>query len=159
MLDCRCYGQHSRENESRTEIRREPFIRAVFVLDKTCSYKWSSSRLIFPRINGLNVTRQSYFFNPSSTYLRLNENPECFYKLLLFFFGSSVYVYFRSDLQYSLSILTLQYKHLNLVSSYNWIGHYFTDNIFVSFIKSYGRQVFPHEKEVKVLLIYRFSIY
>ena len=23
MLDCRCYGQHSHENESRTEIRRE----------------------------------------------------------------------------------------------------------------------------------------
>ena len=35
-----------------TEIRREPFIRAVLVLDKTCSYKWYSSRLIFPRING-----------------------------------------------------------------------------------------------------------
>ena len=44
MLDCRCYGQHSHKNESRTEIRREP--RAVFVLDKTFSYKWSSSRLI-----------------------------------------------------------------------------------------------------------------
>ena len=56
MLDCRCYGQHSRENESRTEIGREPFIRAVFVLDKTCPYKWSSSRLIFPRINGPIVT-------------------------------------------------------------------------------------------------------
>ena len=46
MLDCRCYGQHSHENESGTEIRREPFIRTVFVLDKTCSYKWYSSRLI-----------------------------------------------------------------------------------------------------------------
>ena len=33
MLDCHCYGQHSHENESRTEIRREPFIRAVLVLD------------------------------------------------------------------------------------------------------------------------------
>ena len=32
--------------------RCEPFIRAVFVLDKTWSYKWYSSRLIFPRING-----------------------------------------------------------------------------------------------------------
>ena len=50
ILDCRCYGQHSHENESRTEIRREPFIRAVLVLDKTCSYKWYSSRLIFPRV-------------------------------------------------------------------------------------------------------------
>ena len=38
--------------QSRTEIRREPFIRAALVLDKTCSYKWYSSRLIFPRING-----------------------------------------------------------------------------------------------------------
>ena len=47
MLDCRCYGQHLHENESRTEIRLEPFIRAVLVLDKT--------RLIFPRINGPNV--------------------------------------------------------------------------------------------------------
>ena len=27
-------------------------------LDKTCSYKWSSSRLIFPRINGPNVKVQ-----------------------------------------------------------------------------------------------------
>ena len=52
MLDCRCYGQHSHENESKTEIRREPLIRAVLVLDKTCSYKWYSSRLIFRRTNG-----------------------------------------------------------------------------------------------------------
>ena len=55
LVGCRCYGQHSHENESRTEIRREPFIRAVLVLDKTCSYKWYSSRLIFPLINGPNV--------------------------------------------------------------------------------------------------------
>ena len=47
MLDCRCYGQHSHENKSRAEIRQEPFIRAVFILDYTCSYKWYSSRLIF----------------------------------------------------------------------------------------------------------------
>ena len=39
-------NKHSHENESRTEIRREPFIRAVLVLDKTRSYKWYSSRLI-----------------------------------------------------------------------------------------------------------------
>ena len=51
-LDCRCDGQHSHENESSAEKRCEPFIRAVFVLDKTCSYKWYSSRLIFPCING-----------------------------------------------------------------------------------------------------------
>ena len=44
-LNCRCYGQRSHENKSRTEIRREPFIRAVLVLNKTCSYKWYSSRL------------------------------------------------------------------------------------------------------------------
>ena len=56
MLDCHCYGQHSHKNESRTEIRCKPFIWAVFVLDKTCLYKWCSSCLIFPRINGLNVT-------------------------------------------------------------------------------------------------------
>ena len=31
---------HSHENESTTEIRREPLIRAVLVLDKTGSYKW-----------------------------------------------------------------------------------------------------------------------
>ena len=56
MLDCRCYGQHSHKNKkSRAEIRREPFIRAVFVLDYTCSYKWYSLRLIFPCINGLSV--------------------------------------------------------------------------------------------------------
>ena len=48
--------QHSHENESRTEIRRKPFIRVVLVLDKTCSYKWYSSRLIFPHINGPIVT-------------------------------------------------------------------------------------------------------
>ena len=52
LLDCHCYGQHSHENESRAEIRRKPFIQAVFVLDKTCSYKWYSSRLIFSCING-----------------------------------------------------------------------------------------------------------
>ena len=46
VLDCRCYGQHSHENESRTEIRSEPFIRAVFVLDKTCSYD-ATFRVLF----------------------------------------------------------------------------------------------------------------
>ena len=56
-MDCCCYGQLSHENESRTEIKREPFIRAVLVLDKTCSYKWYSSRLIFPRINGPSLKR------------------------------------------------------------------------------------------------------
>ena len=58
MLDCRCYGQHSHQNESRTEIRLEPYLYELFsskirpartsgtvrVLCKT--------RLIFPRING-----------------------------------------------------------------------------------------------------------
>ena len=34
-------------------------------------------------------------------------------------------------------------------------GQYFKDDIFLSFIKPYGRQVFPHEKEVKVLLLTR----
>ena len=55
MLDCHCYEQHSHKNKSRAEIRREPFIPAVFVLDYTCSYKWYSLRLIFPCINGLSV--------------------------------------------------------------------------------------------------------
>ena len=56
MLDCRCYGQHSHEKESRTETRSEPFIPAVFVFDKTCPYKWYiKTRLVFPRINGPNV--------------------------------------------------------------------------------------------------------
>ena len=56
------------------------------------------------------------------------------------FLWNNVYVYFRVDLQYSLSIsLTLNTK----------------DNIFLSFIKSYGRQVFPHEKEVKAILLTR----
>ena len=32
-------------------------------------------------------------------------------------------------------------------------GQYFKDNIFLDFIKPYGRQVFPPEKEVKVLLL------
>ena len=73
-----------------------------------------------------NVTRQSNFFNPSSTYLRLNKNPITpdvtvfyihIYKQLLFFFGNSVYVYFRGDLQYSLSILLTLHKNLNFVSS------------------------------------------
>ena len=34
-------------------------------------------------------------------------------------------------------------------------GQYFKDNIFPSFIKPYGRQLSPHEKEVKVLLLTR----
>ena len=34
-------------------------------------------------------------------------------------------------------------------------GQYFKDNILLSFNKPYGRQVFPHEKEVKVLLLTR----
>ena len=55
MLDCHCYGKHSHKNESRTEIRCEPFIRAVFILDKTCLYKWCSSHHIFPCINGPNM--------------------------------------------------------------------------------------------------------
>ena len=46
MLVCRSNGQHSHENESRAEIRREPFLLAVFVLDKTCLYKWYSSCLM-----------------------------------------------------------------------------------------------------------------
>ena len=45
-VGCRCCGQHSHENEATTLIRREPFMRAVFVLNKTCLYKCYSSRLI-----------------------------------------------------------------------------------------------------------------
>ena len=110
-----------------------------------------------------NVTRQSYFFNPSSTYLRLNQDPITpdvtvfffhIYKQLLFFFGNSVYVYFRGDLQYSLSISLTLHKNLNFVSTQKK-GQYFKDNTFLGFIKPYGRQVFPNEKEVKVLLLTR----
>ena len=49
---------YSHENKSRTEIRRETFLRAVLVLDKTCSCINGTvrvlfkTRLIFPRING-----------------------------------------------------------------------------------------------------------
>ena len=67
-------GNILHENESRTEIRREPFIRAVLVLDKTCSYKWYSSRLqtrlIFPRINGPIMTlRKTGRFRIESEWL------------------------------------------------------------------------------------------
>ena len=83
-LDCRCYGQHLHENESRTEIRCEPFVRAVLVLDKTCSYKWYSLRLIilrrvlcktrlsFPRINGPNVSRELAITFPHSPVTEWN---------------------------------------------------------------------------------------
>ena len=76
-----------------------------------------------------------------------------FYIISFYFGGNSVNAYFRGDLQYSLSMsLTLQYKNLNAVST-SKKGQYFKDNIFLSFIKPYGRQVFAHEKEVKVLLL------
>ena len=45
-------GQPAAACKVKMSGRREPFIRAVLVLGKTCSYKWYSSRLIFPRING-----------------------------------------------------------------------------------------------------------
>ena len=90
----------------------------------------------------------SYFFNPSSTHLRLNKNsitPDAivsfftYIKQLLFFFGNSVYVYFRGDLQYTTQKLKLCFILKK--------GQYFKDNIFLGFIKPYGRQVFPREKE------------
>ena len=91
----------------------------------------------------------SYFFNPSSTYLRLNKNsitPDVTvlfftYKQLLFFFGNSGYVYFRGHLQYSVSIALTLDKNLNFVSS-SKKGQYFKDNIFLGFIKPYGRKCF-----------------
>ena len=58
-----------------------------------------------------NVTRQSYFFNPSSTYLRLNKDPSinsCYFSLeqcLCLF------------IQYSPSISLTLHKNLNFVSS------------------------------------------
>ena len=60
--------EHSHENESRTEIRRAPFIRAVLVLDKTYARINGTvrvlfkTRLIFNRING-----------PINTYLILTK--------------------------------------------------------------------------------------
>ena len=66
-----------------------------------------------------NLTRQSYFFKPLSTYLRQNKNPGCYWCFFFwiisfyFFVGNSVNVYFSGDLQYSLCIsLKLQYKNL-----------------------------------------------
>ena len=115
-----------------------------------------------------NVTRQSYFFNPSSTYLRLNKNPitpdvtvclfVCLfffsYIQLLFFFGNSVYVYFRGYFAvFTIHIInTTQKLKLCFILKK---GQYFKDNTFVGFIKPYGRQVFPNEKEAKVLLLTR----
>ena len=84
----------------------------------------------------------SYFFNPSSTHLRLKKNsitPDVIVsffthiKQLLFFFGNSGYV---SEMIYSIPYPYHPKK-----------GQYFEDNIFVGFIKPYGRQVFPREKE------------
>ena len=45
------------KTESRTEIRREPFIRAVLILDRHARINGTvrvlfKTRLIFPRING-----------------------------------------------------------------------------------------------------------
>ena len=76
------------------------------------------------------------------------------YKQLLFFFGNSVYVYFRGDLQYSLSISLTLHKNLNLVSSLKKV-QYFKDNTVLGFITPYGRQLFPNKKEAKVLLLTR----
>ena len=114
------------------------------------------------------VTRQSYFFSPSSTYLKLNKNPItpdvtvfCFffhiYKQLLFFFGNSVNVYFRGHERwftvFPIHIInTTQKPKLCFILKK---GQYFKDNTFLGFIKPYGRQVFPNEKEVKVLLLTR----
>ena len=57
----------------------------------------------------------------------------------------------RGDLQFSLSIsLTQQYENLLHPKK----GQYFKDDIFLRFLKPYGRQVFPHE-EVAVLLLTR----
>ena len=76
-----------------------------------------------------NVTRQSYFFNPSSTYLRLNKNPITpdvtgffFIYISSFYFSlGTVFMFIsevmRGDLQYSLSISLTLHKNLNFVSS------------------------------------------
>ena len=34
MLDCRCDGQYSHENQSRTVKRHKPFVQAFFILNK-----------------------------------------------------------------------------------------------------------------------------
>ena len=81
------------------------------------------------------VTRQSYFFKPLSTYLRLNKNPVCF---CFFFFFKSGPIF-----------LWCLFNGCFILKK----GQYFKGNIFLSFIKPYERQVFPHEKEVKVLLL------
>ena len=62
----------------------------------------------------------------------------------------------RGDLQYSLSIsLTLQSVQKLKLCFILKKGQYFKDNTFLGFIKPYGGQVFPNEKEVKVLLLTR----
>ena len=62
MLECRCYGQHSHENESRAEISRrehsyEPFSSSIrhARINSTVRVLFKTP-LIFPRINGPNVT-------------------------------------------------------------------------------------------------------
>ena len=114
------------------------------------------------------VTRQSYFFSPSSTYLKLNKNPITpdvtvfffffhIYKQLLFFFGNSVNVYFRGHQRwftvFPIHIInTTQKPKLCFILKK---VQYFKDNTFLGFINPYGRKVFPNEKEVKVLLLTR----
>ena len=67
MLDCRCYGQHSHKNKSRTEIRREPFVRRAFVLDKTCLINGAVRIILyFPCINGPNVTDKLDYMSVAS---------------------------------------------------------------------------------------------
>ena len=72
-----------------------------------------------------NVTRQSYFFNPSSTYLRLNKNPITpdvtgffFIYISSFYFSLGTVFMFISEVIYSIPYPSLTlHKNLNFFSS------------------------------------------
>ena len=101
-LDCRCYGQHSHENKSRT------------VLDKTYSYKWfccilCKTQLIFLRINGPNV----YIFIVSHQVMTHSFNIKAsFWK-----------IYFILKLLCTSSKSKLIYSHLPLADFSQLIFH------------------------------------
>ena len=112
-----------------------------------------------------NVTRQSYFFNPSSTYLRVNKKPitldvtvyiyiYIYIYISSFYFSLGTVFLFISEVLYSIPYP----HHLNTTQKLKICfilkkGQYFKDNVFLGFIKPYGRQVLPREKEVKDVVL------
>ena len=62
----------------------KPSVRCILnQINKTYTCTCLGYEFCFQQHN--NVTRQSYFFKPLSTYLRLNENPGCQFFLFIFF--------------------------------------------------------------------------